>query len=156
MTGRLQKEIRQTRPFRCAEEEAFLNIVRTAEVLGRGAAELLKGVSLSPTQYNVLRILRGAGDAGHACRGIAERLVTHDPDITRLLDRLEERHLVNRTRDERDRRVVTTRITDEGLRLLAELDEPMTSMHVGQLSHLGPERLQSLIELLEAARDTAP
>ena len=156
MTGRLQSEIRQTRPFKCVEEEAFLNLVRTVEVLGRGIAEVLKDAGLSPTQYNVLRILRGAGSAGHACCEIGERLLTHDPDITRLLDRLEERGLVSRTRDERDRRVVTTRITDEGLRLLSELDAPMTQTHVGQLGHLGPERLQSLIELLEQARGSAP
>lgn len=152
MTGRVQKEIRQRKPFRRLEDEAFVNIQRTADTLIQGVAATLKGKDLSPPQYNVLRILRGAGDAGLACREIAERMISRDPDITRLLDRLEERDLVARSRDRTDRRVITTRITEPGLRVLGELDEPIQKLHVGQLGHLGPERLRSLIDLLESAR----
>ena len=152
MTGRVQKEIRQRKPFRRLEDEAFVNIQRTADALMQGVAATLKGKDLSPPQYNVLRILRGAGDAGLACREIAERMISRDPDITRLLDRLEERDLVARSRDRTDRRVITTRITEPGLRVLGELDEPIQKLHVGQLGHLGPERLRSLIDLLESAR----
>ena len=152
MTGRVQKEIRQRKPFRRLEDGAFVNIQRTADALMQGVAATLKEKDLSPPQYNVLRILRGAGDDGLACREIAGRMISRDPDITRLLDRLEERDLVARSRDRTDRRVITTRITERGLRVLGELDEPIQKLHVEQLGHLGPERLRSLIDLLESAR----
>src|SRR5574341_1874048 len=121
MTGRIRREIGQRKPFRRMEDEAFLNLQRTADALLQGVAAALKPVGLSPTQYNVLRILRGSGSGGLACREIAERMITRDPDVTRLLDRLEERRLVVRTREREDRRVITTRITEEGLRLLEDL-----------------------------------
>ena len=98
MPGKLQAEIRQTRPFDQMEEEAVLNIVRTAEVLQRTIADFLKQFDLSPVQYNVLRILRGAGLAGATCSQVRERLLTRDPDITRLLDRMEARGLIARER----------------------------------------------------------
>src|SRR4029079_5455628 len=98
MAGRLQKEIQQTRPFGSLEEEAFLGLQRTADALARRAYDVLKPSGLSATQYNVLRILRGAGEAGLACGEIGERMITRDPDITRLLDRLEARHLIARAR----------------------------------------------------------
>ena len=111
---RLQTEIQQTKPFESFEEETFLNLQRTAEALMHGLEAGLKPAGLSPSQYNVLRILRGAGAEGLACGGIAERMVTRDPDMTRLLDRLEARGLVMRARDRADRRVITVRITPEG------------------------------------------
>lgn len=152
MTGRVQKEIKQRKPFRRIEDEAFVNIQRTADALMQGVAATLKPMGLSPSQYNVLRILRGAEPDGLACREIADRMITRDPDITRLLDRLEDRGLVARSRDREDRRVITTRITEKGSRLLKELDEPIEALHVKQLGHLGNEKLRSLIDLLEGAR----
>ena len=110
MAGRLLAEIRQSKPFDMVEEEAVLNIHRTAEVLGQASAEFLKDYKLSHTQYNVLRILRGAGPDGATCSGIAERMITRDPDITRLLDRLEGRGLVARERSREDRRVAKGRV----------------------------------------------
>ncbi|MGH7405585.1 MAG: MarR family transcriptional regulator, partial [Candidatus Methylomirabilales bacterium] len=107
-------------------------------------------------QYNVLRILRGAGPDGLACREVCERMITRDPDVTRLVDRLEARGLIARERDRRDRRVVMVRITEGGLRLLRRLDDPITHLHTQNLGHLGTKRLQALVELLELAReDTA-
>jgi DNA-binding MarR family transcriptional regulator len=152
MTGRVQAEIKQKKPFRLREEEAFVNVQRTADALLQGLAETLKPAGLSATQYNVLRILRGAEPKGLACREIGERMVTRDPDVTRLLDRLEDRGLVTRTRDRGDRRVITTRITDDGLRILGELEAPIADMHTRQLGHLGAARLRTLIDLLERAR----
>mgnify|MGYP001598066745 CR=1 FL=1 len=133
------------------EEVAFLELSRTADQLSRRLAHLLKGEELSSTQYNVLRILRGTPE-GLACGEIGSRMITRDPDITRLLDRLEKRGLIERWRETRDRRMVMGRITAEGLQLLERLDEPVRSAHRSQLGHLGRERLGELIELLRAAR----
>lgn len=152
MTGKAGREITQRKPFRGLEDEAFVNIQRTADALMQGLAATLKPAGLSPTQYNVLRILRGAGPEGLACREIGERMITRDPDVTRLLDRLEERGLVARSRGAEDRRVIFTRITEVGLEILARLDAPIAALHARQLRHLGPERLRTLIGLLEAAR----
>jgi DNA-binding MarR family transcriptional regulator len=152
MTSRLQAEIKQQAPWGTLEEEAFLNLVRTVDVLGQQGAAVLKPFAITPTQYNVLRILRGAGDGGLRCAEIAERLVTHDPDVTRLLDRLEKRELITRIRDAEDRRVVRTRVTAAGLDLLSQLDEPVTAMHRASLGHLGRSRLKELIALLEGVR----
>ena len=140
------------KPSRRAEDEAFVNLQRTADALMQGVAAALKPMGLSPTQYNVLRILRGAEPNGLACREIADRMITRDPDITRLLDRLEDRALVARSRDRADRRVITSRITAKGLHLLKDLDGPIAALHVAQLGHLGDQKLRSLIDLLEAAR----
>jgi len=150
-----RKETKQRKPFRRVEEEAFVNIQRTADALMQGVAATLKPMGLSPTQYNVLRILRGAEPDGLACREIAERMITRDPDITRLLDRLEDRALVARSRDRADRRVITTRIAEKGLRLLKDLDGPIAALHVAQLGHLGDQKLRFLTDLLEAARTKA-
>jgi DNA-binding MarR family transcriptional regulator len=154
MSGKLAKEIRQTKAFSSAAEEAILNIQRTASVLSQVFAETLKPHGLSETQYNALRILRGAGAAGLACQEIAERMITRDPDITRLLDRLEARKLVERARSENDRRVVVTRISAEGLKVLAALDEEAKDMPKKVLGHLGEKRLRLLIGLLERARQS--
>ena len=152
MTGRVRKDVRQKKPFRRVEDVAFVSLLRTADALMQGVTAALKPAGLSPAQYNVLRILRGAGVDGLACREIGERMITKDPDITRLLDRLEERGLVARSRDRADRRVITTRITDKGQRILRELDKAIEELHVRQLGHLGDQRLRSLLDLLEAAR----
>ena len=130
---------------------AFLDLLRTCDLLSRGFAQILKNEDLSATQYNVLRILRGAPE-GWTCGEIASRMITRDPDITRLLDRLEKRGLISRRRESKDRRMVKTRITPEGLKLLARLDEPVQDAHRRQLGHLGRERLRALAELLLAAR----
>lgn len=135
----------------CPEEDAFLELLRTADQLSRGLVPLLKAEELSPNQYNVLRILRGAPE-GLPCGEIAQRMITRDPDITRLLDRLEKRALITRWRDAKDRRLVLARITPEGLKLLGRLDEPMQEGHRKQLGHLGRERLKTLCELLRVAR----
>jgi DNA-binding MarR family transcriptional regulator len=134
------------------EHAAFLAIQRLASDLSQGVAELLKEASLSGPQYNVLRILRGAGGPGLACGEIADRLIARDPDMTRLLDRLERRGLVSRVRESEDRRIVTTRITPAGLQLLATLDEPISQLHQSQLAHLGAEKLEALLALLKEAR----
>lgn len=133
------------------EEAAFLDLLRTADMLSRPVAQLLKSEDLSPTQYNVLRILRGSPE-GLPCGEIGNRMITRDPDITRLLDRLERRSLVTRSREIRDRRTVLTRIAPDGLDLLAGLDEPIQATHRRLLGHLGRERLRVLASLLEACR----
>jgi DNA-binding MarR family transcriptional regulator len=133
------------------EEAAYLDLVRTAELLSRPVAQLLKTEDLSPAQYNVLRILRGASD-GLTCGEIASRMITRDPDITRLLDRLEKRDLISRSRESKDRRVVLTRIAPAGIEILARLDDPVRDTHRKLLGHLGRERLRALAHLLEACR----
>ena len=137
------------------QRDAYLSILSTAEVLQRQVVELLKRSDLSLPQYNVLRILRGAGAAGLACGEVGSRLIRHDPDITRLVDRLEKRGLLERTRDARDRRVVLGRITPKGLALLAELDDPLDALHEQQLGHIAQGRLSDLTALLQEARDRA-
>ena len=142
------------RHTRGLEEDAFLSLLLTAEALSRKVEAVLRAADVSPTQYNVLRILRGS-PLGLPCREIGQRMITRDPDITRLLDRLEKRVLISRCRETKDRRTVLTRITPQGLRLLSELDAPVAETHRNQLSHLGRERLRSLMELLEIARQQA-
>ena len=135
----------------CPEEMAFLDLLRTTDMLSRGLVEIFKAEDLSSTQYNVLRILRGAPE-GLPCGEIASRMITRDPDITRLLDRMEKRGLISRCRETKDRRMVMARITPEGLKLLGRLDEPVEEGHRRQLGHLGRDRLRALTELLHAAR----
>ena len=135
----------------CPEETTFLELLRTTDTLSRGLVKVLKFEDLSGTQYNVLRILRGSPE-GLPCGEIASRMITRDPDITRLLDRLEKRGLISRCRETKDRRMVMARITPEGLKLLAGLDEPVQTAHRNQLGHLGRERLRALTELLCASR----
>jgi DNA-binding MarR family transcriptional regulator len=142
---------RKAKPAGSAEEAAFLDLLRTCDLLNRKFAAVLKPAELSATQYNVLRILRGAKEPV-PCGEIASRMITRDPDITRLLDRMEKRGLVARSRETKDRRMVSTRITAEGLKVLANLDGPIHEAHRAQLGHLGPQRLRQLDELLRAAR----
>jgi len=133
------------------EEAVFLDMLRTCDLVSRRPAQLLKTEDLSATQYNVLRILRGSPE-GLPCGEIASRMITRDPDVTRLLDRMEKRGLISRSRDNKDRRTVIGRITPEGLKLLARLDEPIQEIHRKQLGHLGRDRLWALTELLSIAR----
>jgi DNA-binding MarR family transcriptional regulator len=135
----------------CSEEAAFLDLLRTADMLSRGLVQVLRTEALSSTQYNVLRILRGTPE-GLPCGEVANRMITRDPDVTRLLDRLEKRGLITRSRETTDRRTVMARITREGLKVLARLDEPVQVAHRKQLGHLGRERLRALTELLQASR----
>jgi DNA-binding MarR family transcriptional regulator len=150
--GRLQRELKQTKPFDSLQSEVYLNLARTADVLQRWEMELLKPVDLTPSTYNILRILRGAGPDGHRCADIGARMITRDPDVTRLLDRLEKRGLVKRARESTDRRVVTSRITNAGLALLATLDEPIEAAQRKILGHMSRADLEHLNRLLEAAR----
>src|SRR5271169_1974944 len=135
----------------CPEEAAFLELARTSDMLSRGLVRILKTEDLSPTQYNVLRILRGTPE-GLPCGEIAARMITRDPDVTRLLDRLEKRNIISRCRETEDRRMVMVRITPDGLKALARLDGPVVEAHRRPLGHLGQDRLRALTELLKAAR----
>lgn len=128
-----------------------MELARTTDMLSRRPAQVLKETNLSPTQYNVLRILRGAPE-GLLCGEIADRMITRDPDITRLLDRMEKRKLLHRHRDAADRRRVLVHIAPEGLALLRQLDGPIQKAHREQLGHLAPKRLQRLIRELQECR----
>jgi DNA-binding MarR family transcriptional regulator len=150
--GKLQREIHQTKAIRFPEEEATLNIVRTADVLMLALAGVLKPYLLSATQYNVLRILRGAGEDGASCKDIGARLVARDPDITRLMDRLERRGLLSRDRAREDRRVVAHRLTRAGLELVNELDRPIEALHRRTMGHMKAAKLRELVGLLEEVR----
>jgi DNA-binding MarR family transcriptional regulator len=152
MAKRLQTEIKQKAPFSSVEQEVYLNLLKTGDAVSQRVETLLRASGLSGTQYNVLRILRGAGSQGLTCGETGERMVTHDPDITRLLDRLEKRKLITRARGTRDRRVVTTRITPEGLRLLRSLDEPVAELHRSLFKHMPKQDLRKLSSLLEKVR----
>ena len=146
--GHPQHALRQTP---CPEEAAFLELARTTDLLSRRLAPLLKAEDLSANQYNVLRILRGSPE-GLPCGDIANRMITRDPDITRLLDRLEKRQLIERWRDPGDRRVVLARITPPALELLARMDGPVREGHRKQLGHMGSSKLKLLSQLLQEAR----
>jgi DNA-binding MarR family transcriptional regulator len=154
MSPSLQSEIKQSRPFQTLEQEAMLSLERTAAVLMHRLAERFKPHDITPTQYNVLRILRGAGDAGLSRNEVRDRLVALVPDVTRLIDRLEDAGLVARERTSADRRIVTTRITPAGLSLLSQLDQPVAEAHREQLGHMTPEQLRALIDLLVIARSS--
>ena len=151
-SGRLQLELRQNKPFANLEAEAFLNVVRTADVLRHALRQGLKPYGITETQYNALRILRGAGEHGLTCSEIAHRLISHDPDITRLLGRMEREGWVLRTRDDKDRRTVLTQITPKGLKKLDELDGLVVEVVNRLLAHVGKEDLQMLVRLLENVR----
>jgi DNA-binding MarR family transcriptional regulator len=152
MNTRLRDEIKQTRPFGSVEQEAYLSLGRTWAVLEHAFSEVLKPYRITGPQYNVLRILRGAGDKG-LCRGeVMERMIAKVPDATRLLDRMEAAGLIARMRDEADRRFVTAHITEQGLRVLSELDEPTQALHRRLFAALDEEQLKDLVELLRLAR----
>jgi DNA-binding MarR family transcriptional regulator len=150
MKAAIQADLKP-KPGSSPEEVAHLEMMRTMEAVSHRFAQVLKAENLSSTQYNVLRILRGALE-GLPCGEISNRMVTRDSDITRLLDRLEKRSLVSRSRESKDRRTVWARITPEGLKLLARLDKPVLATHLELLGHLGTKRLKLLTDLLRLAR----
>ena len=135
-----------------AAESAFLGLVRAAGACMRGVERLLKRHGLTAAQYNILRILRGAGERGACGREIAGQLITAEPDITRLLDRMEKRGLIARQRDAKDRRFVTARITRSGLETLAALDAPVAELHRRQLGSLSGAELKQLSAATEKLR----
>jgi DNA-binding MarR family transcriptional regulator len=143
---------KSSRPAISLENRIFIALLQAADALGQEAEHLLKAAGLTGAQYNVLRILRGAEPAGLPCRGIADRMISHDPDMTRLLDRMEKRGLITRVRQADDRRVVKTRVTAPGLSLLKTLDRPIHDLHKRQFRHLPAARLKILSELLEELR----
>ncbi|HAP00141.1 MAG TPA: MarR family transcriptional regulator [Fibrobacteres bacterium] len=148
----MRSEIKQAKPFSSPEEELFLSLVHTSDIAARKLSDFLKEHKISTAQYNVLRILRGAGPNGLPCGEISSRMVTRDPDITRLLDRLEKRKLVGRSRLSGDRRVVSTRISPDGLALLKILDKPMVEIHQQQLGFLSATEIQELLKAFTRIR----
>jgi DNA-binding MarR family transcriptional regulator len=134
------------------QDQAFIALQKTADALGQQTEHLLKANGLTSAQYNVLRILRGAEPEGLACSDIGERMISHDPDMTRLLDRMEKHGLITRQRQTDDRRVIKTRITFKGLDSLRRLDQPIRDLHRRQFSHISAARLRGLTALLEEIR----
>lgn len=138
------------------EDRLFVAILKAADSLSQDAELLIKAAGLTAAQYNVLRILRGAEFEGLLCRGIAERMISRDPDMTRLLDRMEKHAWITRQRQKDDRRVIKTRITPEGLKLLKKLDQPVHDLHRQQFRHMTAGRLKLLAELLEEVGKREP
>ena len=138
------------------ENRIFVALLETADTIGQEAEQLVKTAGLTGAQYNVLRILRGAEPEGLPCRGIGDRMISHDPDMTRLLDRMEKRGLITRERQSDDRRVVKTRITAQGLSLLKTFDQPVYDLHKRQFRHMSATRLKILYDLLEEVRVRKP
>jgi len=153
MAKSLRDEIKQTKPFPSLESEALLSLARTAAVLAHENEQLMKAHGLTPTQYNALRILRGAGERGLCGKEIGQRMISPVPDVTRLLDRLEEAGLVGRERDRENRRFVTTRISAAGLRLLEDMDPVVDRLQRERLGHMTEGQLRTLIELTRLVRD---
>jgi DNA-binding MarR family transcriptional regulator len=147
---------KSSRPAISLENRIFIALLQTADALAQEAEQLVKTAGLTGAQYNVLRILRGAEPEGLACRAIGERMISHDPDMTRLLDRMEKRGLITRARQTDDRRVVKTRITAKALGLLKTLDQPVHDLHKRQFRHMSPARLKVLSDLLEEVRVRKP
>src|SRR5688572_25760021 len=153
MSPTLKEDIRQRKAFTSLQQEAFLNVLRTSSTLTDDLEELLKPYGISATQYNVLRILRGAGQGGLCRNELRDRMLTRMPDMTRLLDRMEDAGLVKRSREQDDRRMVLTQITARGRELLGELERPLTQLHREQLSQLTDDQLRTLIDLLTLVRE---
>jgi DNA-binding MarR family transcriptional regulator len=148
----LKREIAQERPFSSPAEEALLNLMRTADCLHRAMQRTTRAWGVTSTQYNVLRILRGSQPQGLTCSAIGDRMITAEPDITRLLARLKALKLIRQQRDKRDKRVIWTQISASGLALLAEMDPVVQQAPPELLGHLRNEELVHLIHLLELAR----
>ncbi len=149
----IRDEIKQSRPFPTRSAEAVVALMRTADMVRRSVASVVEPAGVTPQQYNVLRILRGAGESGLPTLEIAERMIEETPGITRLLDRLESKRLVTRARCDKDRRRVWCRITPQGLELLGQLDAPLRKADEAALQSLGNHDLERLIELLDKARN---
>jgi DNA-binding MarR family transcriptional regulator len=153
MAQTIDREIRQTKPFRSLQEQLVLNLMLTTRVVEESWAQYLKRAEgISPSQYNILRILRGARPKAARISAIADRMVTRDPDVTRLVDRLIKQGLARRERDSDDRRVVLVEITAAGLALLARLDEPAAESTKAAMAGLKPQQLRTLDTLLNEVR----
>lgn len=152
MTSDLRRELRQQKPFGSLAHEAFLSVARTEAVLRDGIERLLAPHDLTLTQYNVLRVLRGADAAGLCRNEIRDRLITRMPDVSRLLDRMEAAGLIHRVRSTDDRRQVKTTLTPKGRRLVDQLDAPMAHEHERQFGRLDDQQLKALVDLLALAR----
>jgi DNA-binding MarR family transcriptional regulator len=152
MAKDLQHELGKREPFNVPEQEAALNLVRTQDYLSQEFDRLFGEHGISAPQYNVLRILRGMGGDGVCCQEVAGRMITRMPDITRLVDRLEQAGLVRRARTAQDRRMVLVRITEAGQKLLAGLDKPVVELHRSLLGHLSAAELKEFNRLLVKAR----
>jgi len=148
----LNSEIAQASPFSSVEEEAFLNLMRTSDCLQRAFQQKIRGFGLTSTQYNVLRILRGAQPDGLTCAAIGARMIAMEPDITRLLARLKRLKLIRQHRDRHDRRVVWTQISDAGLDLLHAMDPVIQRIPAELLGHISGAALTEMTRLLELAR----
>jgi len=146
----------QKRSPQSLESRAFVALLIAADRLSQQAEQLMKQHSLTGTQYNVLRILRGAEPAGLPCKGISDRMISHDPDMTRLLDRMEKRGLITRVRQLDDRRVIKTRITVQGLDILKKLDAPVEELHRKQFRNIAVARLKSIAATLEEVIPQTP
>ena len=153
MPNQLQAEIKQGKPFQSPSAEALLSVLRTAAMLEHHLSEVLKPYGITHTQYNVLRILRGAGSAGLCGREVGERLVSRVPDIPRLLDRMEEMQLIDRERDPADRRHVTARISAKGLKVLKQATPDLDVVERTRFAGLDPGRVKLLIEALAQVRE---
>jgi DNA-binding MarR family transcriptional regulator len=143
-------------PALSLENRVFVALLQATDSLGQETEQLLKAAGLTGAQYNVLRILRGSEPQGLPCRGIGDRMISHDPDMTRLLDRLEKRSLITRVRQTDDRRVIKTRITPQALSLLKTLDQPVRELHKRQFRHMSAAHLKLLSDLLEEIRVRKP
>ncbi len=152
MSANLQAELKQSKPFPNVAVEALLSVLRTATVLEHQMTEALKPYGITHTQYNVLRILRGAGDSGLCGREVGERMVSRVPDVSRLLDRMEEAELISRERDPDDRRHVTARITRKGLAMLEQATPQLEAVERARVGQVPTGRLQQLIEVLSTIR----
>jgi DNA-binding MarR family transcriptional regulator len=153
MMSRLQDEIKQSKPFARPSDEALLSIFRTATVLEHGSNELLRPFGITMTQYNVLRILRGAGARGLCGREVGERLISRVPDVSRLLDRMAEMGLLAKERDAADRRHVTARITPKGRRVLTQATPALAEYGRERVERLSGRTIETLVEALEAIRE---
>ena len=154
MSPTLKEDLRQKKGFTSLQQEAFLNVLRTSSALTDDLEDLLRPYGISATQYNVLRILRGSESDGMCRNEVRDRMLTRMPDMTRLLDRMEEAGWVTRAREREDRRMVLTRISPAGQALLKELDAPVNALHRSQLDRLDEDQLRSLIDLLTLARES--
>lgn len=155
MTPGLRSELQQRKPFSSLEQEATLSIARTEAALRQPLEELLAGSGVSLAQYNVLRVLRGAGPEGLTRNEIRDRLINRMPDVTRLLDRMEDAGWVSRVRETEDRRCVATHLTRSGRALVDALDDPVQEEHSRRLGHMTKTQLRTLIDLLAIAREKA-
>lgn len=152
MTSGLRSELRQRKPFTSLEQEAHLSVKLTEAALREHLDQVLKPSGISATQYNVLRILRGAGQNGLCRNEIRDRLIDRMPDVTRLLDRMEETGWITRERSTEDRRQVSTYLTKAGKELVDSLDAPVAAEHERRLGHMTKSQLRTLIKLLSLVR----